>query len=94
MSAESEALWRRWSEEVWNKDRAEAIDEMMASGAIAHGWGDAQVVDTPGFKAFHAKFRGAFPDIKISVDGPAFLQAVGGGSAYDGGMLSAPEAKP
>jgi len=68
MSVENEALLRRWFEEVWNKGRTEAVDEMMAVDAIAHGLGDTQVVGPAAFKGFHAKFKGAFPDIKISVD--------------------------
>jgi len=68
MAANNEALLRRWFEEVWNQGQVEAIDEMMAADAIAHGLGDAQVVGTTAFKAFHAKFRGAFPDIRITVD--------------------------
>jgi steroid delta-isomerase-like uncharacterized protein len=68
MSAENEALLRRWFEEVWNKGRSEAIDEMFAPDGIAHGLGDTQVIGPEAFKGFHATFKGAFPDIKISVD--------------------------
>jgi hypothetical protein len=36
----NKALVRRWFEEVWNKWRAEAIDEMFAADGIAHGLSD------------------------------------------------------
>lgn len=35
MSQDHREFIRRWFEEVWNKGRASAIDEMMAAGRIA-----------------------------------------------------------
>ena len=67
MSAENKALIARWFEEVWNKGRGDAIDEMFAAGAVAHGLGP-DVCGPAEFKAFHATFRQAFPDVRISVD--------------------------
>jgi steroid delta-isomerase-like uncharacterized protein len=61
---------RRWFEEVWNQGRVEAIDEMFAADGVAHGLSgdkDNPVRGTAGFKAFHESFRGAFPDIKVTV---------------------------
>jgi steroid delta-isomerase-like uncharacterized protein len=64
------ALCIRWFDEVWNKGRLEAIDEMFAPDGIAHGLaqdgGDLRGAE--GFKAFHAQFKGAFPDIHIKVE--------------------------
>jgi hypothetical protein len=40
MSEENKALICRWFEEVWNKGRAEAIDEMMAGECVAYGLSD------------------------------------------------------
>lgn len=71
MSEENRALLHRWFEEVWNKGRAEAIDEMFAEDGIAHGLADetgAQLRGPAGFKEFHQKFRGAFPDIVVTVE--------------------------
>lgn len=70
MSEENKALVRRWFEEVWNKGRAEAIDEMFALGGLAHGLADERERDlTPSdYKTFHAAFRGAFPDVVITVE--------------------------
>ena len=64
-------LIQRWFEEVWNKGRADAIDEMIAEDCVIHGLGDAtgQAVTGPAeFKTFHATFREAFPDITVSVE--------------------------
>jgi steroid delta-isomerase-like uncharacterized protein len=67
MSAENKALVRRWFEEVWNKGRADAIDEMLASHAVVHGLGSGVLGPTE-FKAFHSAYRNAFPDVTIRVD--------------------------
>jgi len=67
----NKALVRRWFEEVWNKGRAEAIDEMFAADGIAHGLSDDAVDPLRGpadFKPFHERFRGAFPDIEVVVE--------------------------
>ena len=71
MSEANKQLIERWFEEVWNKGRAEAIEEMIAEDCVIHGLGDAtgQSVTGPSeFKSFHAIFREAFPDITVSVD--------------------------
>ncbi len=71
MSEENKALIRRWFEEVWNKQRAEAIDEMIAPDCVIHGLADEQgnpIEGPANFKSFHQMFRGAFPDIYVTVE--------------------------
>ena len=71
MSDANRALVHRWFEEVWNKGRVDAIDEMFASDGIAHGLpadSGQPLRGSDGFKAFHQKFRGAFPDIVVTVE--------------------------
>lgn len=65
---QNKALVYRWFEEVWNQGRTEVIDELMAADTIAHGLGEAALRGPEGFKAFHAQFRGALPDIQITVE--------------------------
>jgi steroid delta-isomerase-like uncharacterized protein len=67
MSDENKALARRWFEEVWNKGRTDAVDEMMASDGRAYGLGD-QPMGPAEFKVFHAAYRQAFPDMRIHID--------------------------
>ena len=67
MSAENKALVARWFDEVWNRGRREAIDEMFAPDGKAYGLGEG-MRGPEGFKAFHAQFRGAFPDVRVEVD--------------------------
>src|SRR6185295_19931002 len=71
MSEENKALMHRWFEEVWNNGRVSAIDELFAEDGLAYGLADEQGGAIRGpleFKTFHAKFRGAFPDINVSVE--------------------------
>lgn len=61
----------RWFEEVWNKGREEAIDEMFAEEGIAHGLVDESGQELRGpkdYKPFFRRFRGAFPDIKVVIE--------------------------
>lgn len=68
--ADSGQLIRRWFEEVWNQQRAEMIEELMSPDAIGHGLGDARegVQGRSEFQALHARFCGAFPDLRIEVE--------------------------
>ena len=71
MAEENKALIRRWFQEVWNKGREEAIDEMFAEDGIAHGLADESGQEMRGptdFKPFFRKFRTAFPDIEVVVE--------------------------
>ena len=71
MSEENKALIQRWFEEVWNKGRAEAIDEMLAQDVSIYGLSDdkdSPMRGTSVFKAFHQNFRNAFPDIVVTVE--------------------------
>lgn len=71
MSEENKALLRRWFDEVWNKGRSDTIEELFAPEGVAHGLSgeaEAPVVGPSAFRDFHATFRGAFPDIIVSVD--------------------------
>lgn len=71
MSKENKALIHRWFEEVWNKGREDAIDEMFEADGVAHGLADGhdQKLRGPeGFKPFFRKFREAFPDIQVVVE--------------------------
>jgi steroid delta-isomerase-like uncharacterized protein len=71
MSEENKALVHRWFEEVWNKGRSDAIEEMFAEDGLAHGLSDDAGNPLRGpaaFREFHQRFRAAFPDIVVTIE--------------------------
>ncbi len=69
MSTANRELVRRWFEEVWNKQREEAIDEMFAPTGKAYGFPEPNsvLIGPEEFKEIHRFFLGAFPDMRITV---------------------------
>ncbi len=70
-TSDNVALVRRWFEEVWNKGREEAIDEMFDAEGVAHGLTDESGAELRGpahFRVFHRRFREAFPGVEVVVD--------------------------
>ena len=67
MSEARKQLMHRWFEEVWNKGRADAIDEMASPSCLVHGLGEP-MRGPAGFKPFHSAFRDAFPDLQVTID--------------------------
>ena len=67
---EQKEFVHRWFEEVWNKGRADAIDEMFAEDGIAYGLGEAgmDVRGPAAFKPFFERLRGAFPDMQVTIE--------------------------
>ena len=65
--AEAEFI-HRWFEEVWNKQREHAVDEMFAADGVGHGLGDEDIVGPEAFKVFHRAFVSAYPDLKVVVE--------------------------
>src|SRR5277367_2805900 len=70
MTEDAKNLARQWFEEVWNKQREDAITEMFEVGGKAHGLPepDSVIVGPEEFKKFHRGMVQAFPDIHIHLD--------------------------
>jgi steroid delta-isomerase-like uncharacterized protein len=71
VSEENKQLIRRWFEEVWNKGRAEAIEEMFDENGIAHGLSDdpsSPMTGPGGYRPFYTTFREAFPNIMVVIE--------------------------
>jgi steroid delta-isomerase-like uncharacterized protein len=70
MAGENANVGLRWYDEVWNKKRPGAIDEMFAPDGIMHGLatGNDEVRGPAGFKQFYAAMTSACPDVHIRVD--------------------------
>ena len=67
MSEQNKDFVRRWFEEIWNKGRASAVDEMLPANGVIHGL-EGAMRGPAAFKAFHAAYREAFPDVTIHID--------------------------
>ena len=61
----NEQLIRRWFEEVWNQNRAAAIDELLAEDIVIHGH-VPEIRGREAFKELYHVFRAALPDMRIS----------------------------
>jgi steroid delta-isomerase-like uncharacterized protein len=69
VAQENSILIRRWFEEVWNRGRTEAIDELASPNAVGHGQAQHDIdIGLKEFKPFVADFRRAFPDMKVTID--------------------------
>jgi predicted ester cyclase len=71
VSEENKQLLRRWMEEVWHQNRRETIEELLDEKIVMHGLTDktGKPLDgISGFLDFHSDFRGAFPNIRVTVD--------------------------
>src|SRR5580704_6445720 len=55
----------RWFEEVWNKSRREAIDEMFPEGAILHD-GQNEYRGPEEFKRFYDALRAQLSDVRVT----------------------------
>ena len=71
MSVANKVLVYRWYEEVWNKKRESAIDEMLSPEVVLYGLSDNPTESwrgTRGFKQYWRQMITLFPDIHVSVE--------------------------
>jgi predicted ester cyclase len=63
------AIAARWFEEIWNKGRLEAIDELATPDAKSYGFPQPEsVLDREQFKEYVLEFRHSFTHVHLSVD--------------------------
>jgi len=70
MSEQNKALARRAFEEVWNQGKLAVIDELTASNATYHDPSvpGGKFTGPEGVKQFVQIYRGAFPDVRITIN--------------------------
>jgi steroid delta-isomerase-like uncharacterized protein len=70
MSEQNKALARRSLEEVWNQGKLTVIDELTASNATFHDPNvpGGKFTGPEGAKQFVQIYRGAFPDVRITIN--------------------------
>jgi steroid delta-isomerase-like uncharacterized protein len=69
LSHENSKIAHRWFEEVWNKKRLAAIDEMADPSAVGQGqqFHDG-LINLEEFRAFATHLQSAFPDLRVTID--------------------------
>ncbi len=70
MEKEFPTILHRWFDEVWNQQRTDTIDAMMTDATLHYGLtgpGGGPISGIENFKQFHAAFRTAFPDIRVTL---------------------------
>lgn len=69
MSEQNKALARRSVEEVWNQGKLDVINELVAENATFHDPNvpGGKFTGPQGFKQFVEIYRGAFPDVHITI---------------------------
>lgn len=69
MSQQQHEIAVRWFEEVWNKGREDAVDELATPDAQSFGFPQPDsVLDREGFKDYIREFRRTFSHIHVGVD--------------------------
>src|SRR3984893_4664867 len=70
MSEQNKALARRALEEIWNQGKLNVIDELTASNATFHDPNvpDGKFTGPEGLKQFVQIYRGAFPDVRLTIN--------------------------
>ena len=71
MSAEENIqLMRRWFQEVWNEGQMETVYDLLSPDSVARGQrgAEAEIRGPEEFEKFAREIRGAFPDMKMTVE--------------------------
>ena len=69
MSAENKAIARRLVEEAFNEGKLEVVDELAAPGIVSHDSALPEpLVGIDATKASISAYRGAFPDLRLTVE--------------------------
>ena len=67
-AAENKELVRRYFEEVWNKGRREAIEQMCSPTGVVHGLDGSGTRGLKELLAFHTRMQSAMPDQRVNVE--------------------------
>jgi steroid delta-isomerase-like uncharacterized protein len=68
MENDGAAFVRRWFEEVWNKKRPEAVDEMLAEDGVGYGLPGGEIRGPAVFKEYQKALVSAYPDLNVVVE--------------------------
>jgi steroid delta-isomerase-like uncharacterized protein len=68
MSVQPDAVIRSWFEQAWNQKKDDTIDRLLATDVVVHGLPGGPMRGPASFRPLYDSFRGAFPDIHITVE--------------------------
>jgi steroid delta-isomerase-like uncharacterized protein len=71
MSQGPDTMLAEWFEQLWNQQREDTIDRLLAPNGVVHGMPtpENQPLRGPeGFKAIYRQMRQAFPDLQITIE--------------------------
>jgi predicted SnoaL-like aldol condensation-catalyzing enzyme len=60
-------LLYQWFQQVWNENKKESIDSMLASDGYMHGLAEGEIKGAAGFKFFYDGFTQQFHNIQVTV---------------------------
>jgi steroid delta-isomerase-like uncharacterized protein len=66
--ADNKAVYRRFVDELFNRDNLDIIDELVAPDVISHSGLPGQAPGAAGFKDAMKLFRKAFPDLRAALE--------------------------
>ena len=95
MSEQNKALARRFFDQVFNNERTEVIDELVADSYVDHGASPGQAPGPSGARQMYDVFRTAMPDLKVEVhellaEGDIVALRTTFGGTSQGPMMGAP----
>ena len=64
----NKTTYRRFIEEVFNQGQLDAIEQLVAPNYVQHNASPGTAPGRDGVKHIVSMFRGAFPDLKITID--------------------------
>ena len=67
MSEQNRLRSQRWFEEMWNQDRLEMIDEVLAADCCGH-MEEGEIVGRDAFKQMRTELRRQFPNLAFKVE--------------------------
>jgi steroid delta-isomerase-like uncharacterized protein len=93
--SDSEAVVRRFLDQVITEGRGDVIDEVMADDLSWHGGSFGEIRGLADFKQFIGQFLAAFPDLAVTVedviaDGDKVVTRLGVSGSHTGDLMGIP----
>lgn len=92
MSEDNKATLRRFMDEVFQKGNVSAVDELVADEFVDHSPMPGTAAGKAGIKDVSHAYRGAFPDLQITIDdiiaeGDMVAMRISGTGTHQGALM-------